>query len=314
MYRTPGEFFRIASEIRHPFDTPLPIEDANLKAIQALVEKGPHFVANFRVEQLKKYMALARNLEPKERLLKESMHPDVRQVMQSKRLLLFGKMLKDAGVQDERLLQDMVDGFRLVGQRALHALAQMGLTSEIPVVRELEPPSSPGASEADTLTDTLSATTPFASPRAPGEVAPTAPDVATPRFTPTAAPAHWHGVGPPTAAPGVRLSWLYVPLLHAAAGNLAPEADAAWRSAPGTGATWAAIVATLRDGPPVDPQLLARMAHQAAEAEVAAGEATEPELAPALARARALGRERAIGGSFSAAMRRGMYPQSCRQC
>ena len=117
VYRTPGEFFRIASEIRHPFDTPLPIEDANLKAIQALVEKGPHFVAHFRVEQLKKNMALARNLEPKERLLKESMHPDVRQVMQSKRLLLFGKMLKDAGVQDERLLQDMVDGFRLVGQQ-----------------------------------------------------------------------------------------------------------------------------------------------------------------------------------------------------
>ena len=134
------------------------------------------------------------------------------------------------------------------------------------------------------------------SPRAPGEVAPTAPDVATPGFTPTAAPAHWHGVGPPTAAPGVRLSWLYVPLLHAAAGNFAPEADAAWRSAPGTGATWAAIVATLRDGPPVDPQLLARMAHQAAEAEVAAGEATEPELAPALARARALGRL-LLGGS-----------------
>ena len=52
-------------------------------------------------------------------------------------------------------------------QRALHALAQMGLTSEIPVVRKLEPLPSPGASEADTLTDTLSATTPFASPRAP---------------------------------------------------------------------------------------------------------------------------------------------------
>ena len=100
----------------------------------------------------------------------------------------------------------------------------------------------------------------------------------------------------------MRLSWLYVPLLHAAAGNLAPEADAAWRSAPGTGATWAAIVATLRDGPPVDPQLLARMAHQAAEAEVAAGEATEPELAPALARARALGRLPPVSVPLAAAL------------
>ena len=100
----------------------------------------------------------------------------------------------------------------------------------------------------------------------------------------------------------MRLSWLYVPLLHAAAGNLAPEADAAWRSALGIGATWAAIVATLRDGPPVDPQLLARMAHQAAEAEVAAGEATEPELAPALARARALGRLPPVSVPLAAAL------------
>ena len=51
-----------------------------------------------------------------------------------------------------------------------------------------------------------------------------------------------------------------------------------------------------------DPQLLARMAHQAAEAEVAAGEATEPELAPALARARALGRLPPVSVPLAAAL------------
>ena len=41
------------------------------------------------------------------------------------------------------------------------------------------------------------------------------------------------------------------------------------------------IIATLRQRPPVDPRLLARMVRQEAEAEVAAGDVTEPALAPA---------------------------------
>ena len=94
------------------FDTPLPIKDANLKAIQALVEKGPHFVANFRVEQLKNTWLLPGILSPKNDCLRSlCILMSGRSCSQS----LFGKMLKDAGVQDERLLQ--VDGFRLVGQQ-----------------------------------------------------------------------------------------------------------------------------------------------------------------------------------------------------
>ena len=74
--------------------------------------------------------------------------------------------------------------------RALHALAQMGL---------LQPGEAPAmASDAETLSDTLSQQTPFASPRelereaSPtlgGEAAPTAPGDATPGFTPPASPA-----------------------------------------------------------------------------------------------------------------------------
>ena len=42
------------------------------------------------------------------------MHADLKPVMKSKRLLLFREMLKDAGVSDEALFQDMVDGVRLM--------------------------------------------------------------------------------------------------------------------------------------------------------------------------------------------------------
>ncbi|CAE7775427.1 unnamed protein product [Symbiodinium sp. CCMP2592] len=43
------------------------------------------------------------------------MDPTVREIMGNKKLLLFKQMLKDAGVPDERLFEDMVQGFRLTG-------------------------------------------------------------------------------------------------------------------------------------------------------------------------------------------------------
>ena len=88
----------------------------------------------------------------------------------------------------------------------LHALAHMGLTSKTSV------------SAAKHAVQHSQVPQRFASPPAGGDVAPTAPDIATPSFTPTAEPPRWHSVGCPTAALGLRLSWRYVPLLHAAVG------------------------------------------------------------------------------------------------
>ena len=116
-------------------------------------------------------------------------------------------------------------------QRALHALAQMQL---------LPPGTRPAAlrdHQADTdaaeiLSDTLSATTPFASPRgdAPqqlsGAVAPVTPREATPAPARPRPPQMWSPcpgkmpARPPSSLPSEHNAWLHIPLLHAGAGQL----------------------------------------------------------------------------------------------
>ena len=101
-------------------------------------------------------------------------------------------------------------------------------------------------------------------------MAPMAPGKATPGFSPpcspdtppqqetNAEPLPWQDARPPSSVPGERNSWLFVPLLHAAAGNLTERANQAWRDCPGIGPRFGELVALLRDAPPVMPTTLAR--------------------------------------------------------
>ena len=159
-------------------------------------------------------------------------------------------------------------------ERALHALAQMQLLP--PHTSPLQREDNGAGSETDaagTLSDTLSAATPFASPRGAelsGAMAPMAPGEATPGFSPprsqdtppqqetNAEPLPWQDARPPSSVPGERNSWLFVPLLHAAAGNLTERANQAWRDCPAIGPRFGELVALLRDSPPVMPTTLAR--------------------------------------------------------
>ena len=115
VYHTPQEFVQEASKVVHPFDSAVTIDGPNLRAIAYILEHGVKAVEQKRLAILEHYRALAKSLEPAERKLKASMDPQVRKVMGTKRLLLFRQMMQDAGVQDEHLFEDMVNGFRLTG-------------------------------------------------------------------------------------------------------------------------------------------------------------------------------------------------------
>ena len=115
VYHTPQEFVQEASKVVHPFDSAVTFDGPNLRAIAYILEHGVKTVEQKRLVILEHYRALAKSLEPAERKLKASMDPQVRKVMGTKRLLLFRQMMQDAGVQDEHLFEDMVNGFRLTG-------------------------------------------------------------------------------------------------------------------------------------------------------------------------------------------------------
>ena len=113
-----------------------------------------------------------------------------------------------------------------------------------------------------------------------GEVAPTQADEATPGYSPVdaLAPCDAHAPAlcdarPPRSSPPERLSWLYVPLLHAAAGSLSEEAVRAWSSHPSLGDRWAALVSAMRHAPAADPQAVARLLSAVADVEAHEGQA-----------------------------------------
>eukprot|EP00435_Cladocopium_sp_Y103_P062973 s66_g24.t1 len=115
VYFSPDEFIEKVKTLKHPFDVPLPLDDANMSSIAFILSEGPSEVAKFRANALKYYLERAQALQSAEVELHASLEKDLRPVLASKRLLLFKEMLKDAGVQDDALLDEMCNGFRLVG-------------------------------------------------------------------------------------------------------------------------------------------------------------------------------------------------------
>ena len=89
VFKTPTEFLEEAVNLRHPFNLPISGDVDNVEAMAKVLQMGKLGTMRFRLEQLQKYGALASSLEKDEKHLHESMHEDLRSVMEPKRLLLF---------------------------------------------------------------------------------------------------------------------------------------------------------------------------------------------------------------------------------
>ena len=64
---------------------------------------------------LKKGTNRAKELADRERALHDSMNPHCASVLEGKRLLLFGEMLKGISYPDVHLIEDICEGFRITG-------------------------------------------------------------------------------------------------------------------------------------------------------------------------------------------------------
>ena len=91
------------------------VDEAMKEVIKMNLVDPPCDLAIKRVEYLKKWTSRAKELNGAEEKLRQQMPEHVRQVLGRKRLVLFGEMLANLGYPDERLVQDMAEGFRLSG-------------------------------------------------------------------------------------------------------------------------------------------------------------------------------------------------------
>ena len=116
VFRSPWEFLDKALTLEHPLDSPHTVDKSNLKAMVFIRDHTKAEVLKFRAQQLRKYTERAAQLSSDESKLKSSLDPDVRCVLEGKRLLLFKEMAADAKVGDEHLFTELTEGFKLTGQ------------------------------------------------------------------------------------------------------------------------------------------------------------------------------------------------------
>ena len=116
IFRTPDAFVTEALKMKHPFEVPTELDASNIQAMANILSSGVEGTQKFRDGVLRHYERRAECLEKAEQELKASMHPEVREIMKDKRLLLLAEVLRDAGVNDRYLVDDLTQGFRITGE------------------------------------------------------------------------------------------------------------------------------------------------------------------------------------------------------
>eukprot|EP00435_Cladocopium_sp_Y103_P054310 s357_g17.t1 len=104
-----------AVEAGHPRDLMAQVSDMFKEAILSNFHRPPHLLAKERVDFIKKYTGMAAELKADELRLRLSMPKHVATLMRNKRLVLWGRMLKDLQYPDVDLIQHIASGFPLSG-------------------------------------------------------------------------------------------------------------------------------------------------------------------------------------------------------
>ena len=112
---SPEEFIQKALEVKNPKDMLRGIPEELQCTIDHLCNMHPAEVARHRLENLKRWMSRAKELEPVEARLKELMPRHCREILSNKRLQLFKEMLEASEHEDLSLVSDMSEGFKLSG-------------------------------------------------------------------------------------------------------------------------------------------------------------------------------------------------------
>ena len=113
---TVEEFNRKAVCLRHPFDDTSSVAVDILKAIFLTLTLGPTRLGHWQNKRLEHYMRRAAQLAKVDAQRKKPLPESSRNIIAKKRVSLFGEMCRDAGVHDEFLEDQLLNGFSLAGK------------------------------------------------------------------------------------------------------------------------------------------------------------------------------------------------------
>ena len=113
------EWLKEAQALEHPMKSSGALGKDQLGAIDRILARGKEQTKAFRIFQMKRYMAVAMELAPKEAEIHKNMQPEVQSVCKGKRFLLMHHMMLEAGL-DRDMADDLLglclNGFPITGQ------------------------------------------------------------------------------------------------------------------------------------------------------------------------------------------------------
>ena len=115
MYRTPEQFVADAMAVGRPSLLSSLLPNELLEALQAIHRQGEGDVARSRTAGLRMWLQWVSELGPAEGELKEGLPSFRCEVLTSKRLLVFRRMLEAIQHEDVSLVDNMTAGFDLTG-------------------------------------------------------------------------------------------------------------------------------------------------------------------------------------------------------
>ena len=115
VFRSPEEFLKRAVQLDHPFDGSTTMTDDAKKAIFAVLTEGPQNLATRREQIFEYYEAVRDELQPAETAIHAKLTPGRAKLLKNKNVLLFDRMCKDAGIQDDDLMDLLISGTKLTG-------------------------------------------------------------------------------------------------------------------------------------------------------------------------------------------------------
>jgi hypothetical protein len=115
VYFSPQEFLDRALKVRHPFLAQPPLPDVILCAVFRVCTRSPEATIRSRASEMKRWLSLAKELEPQDEQLMATLHPSVRAVLKGKRLSLLHKLIVESGYSDKELVSDICKGCDVVG-------------------------------------------------------------------------------------------------------------------------------------------------------------------------------------------------------
>ena len=135
--RKPDQTIKATLNVKHPMDLQIPLPDLLLQAVATVLKLGPGVVAERRAVHCNRILKRIRELETEERVLHESLHPQVRSVLQGKRLLIWRELMVEAGYPDLEIFDEVTEGIKLVGPAHEPQAFLAGMTPAQPSVSQL---------------------------------------------------------------------------------------------------------------------------------------------------------------------------------